>query len=153
VDEEDYLFVSQHKWHPDVHVRGGVTLIYARTIVRQQGERQRGVRMHRMILGNASMQVDHEDGNGLNNTRQNLRAATHTQNMQNSRKRTIGSSRYKGVQDTGRYKKRWQATVICDGRRAFQAYFYSEEEAARAYDVAARKLFGLFAAVNFPMEE
>lgn len=91
--------------------------------------------------------VDHIDGDGLNNTRNNLRVCSQLDNLQNSRKKADTSSRYKGV-TWDRQKDRWKARI----RQELLGLFRSEEDAARAYDDAARRRFGEFARLNFPRD-
>lgn len=103
--------------------------------------------LHRMILGALPGQlVDHRDGDGLNNCRENLRLCTNGQNMANKR-RPWGASKYKGVFYDGR-SKCWRACVTVNGQRNYLGRFGSEIEAAAAYDAAALTAFGDFAAVN-----
>ena len=85
--------------------------------------------------------MDHENGNGLDNRRENLRLATHSQNQRN-RRRTRDKV-YKGTRRNG---KKWVAHIVL-------GTFASEEEAARAYDHAATLLYGEFARLNFPPTE
>lgn len=109
----------------------------------------RAVSLHRFLTNAASGEVvDHADGDGLNNRRSNLRITTHAANMRNTRKRTGTSSRYKGVSWDGSRSK-WQAYLSVDGRRIVLGRFDREEDAARAYDVAAKQYHKDFAKLNF----
>ena len=105
--------------------------------------------LHRQILGLTpadSFGVDHRDGDGLNNRRTNLRLASHQQNLQNQRPRG-GSSPFRGVcWDESR--KKWIVTVRFGARREYLGRFNSEHEAALAYNLRARELFGEFARLN-----
>lgn len=142
IDEEDFPLVSKHRWytHRTPHS------LYARTkITRNETES-----MHRLILGLNSWELvaDHRDGNGLNNTRANLRTATRLQNSFNVKKNK-GRSRFKGVfQKSDR--SGWLAAIKRGGVRTNLGRFTDEVEAALAYDNAARELFGEFAKLNFP---
>ena len=112
---------------------------------------QRTVFLHRFLLGLSpdDPQVDHVDGDGLNNQRSNLRLATDSQNHANMSKPKRAypqSSRFKGV--TLVRGKRWQAYIQVRGRRIHLGVFDTEEEAAAAYDAAAREHFGEFARTN-----
>jgi hypothetical protein len=112
--------------------------------------RRRETFMHRLIMNaKPGQQIDHKDGNGLNNTRDNLRIASHTLNMQNSKSRSGSTSRYKGVSwNTQRGK--WVAQIRYDGRTRFLGYYTYEDEAARVYDEAALIGHGESARLNFP---
>jgi hypothetical protein len=113
--------------------------------------------MHTLITGLPF--VDHEDGNGLNNQRYNLRPADHGLNNANRRPATTHggkakTSRYKGVSwfrpGPGKGRERWRARIRIDGREAALGYFDDEEAAARAYDDAARAAWSEYACPNFP---
>lgn len=96
-------------------------------------------------------QLDHVDGNGLNNTRANLRPATNAQNNHNERLRATNTSGYKGVHWV-RTNSKWRAEIRIDGRNRHFGYFVDPLDAARAYDAAARSAFGAFACLNFPLD-
>jgi hypothetical protein len=138
VDDSDFVYLSQYKWCAFKHRHTW----YAVRNFTVDGKR-RHVRMHRMILNvEAAVLVDHRDGDGLNNQRYNLRACTNSQNQQN--RRTITSkSGYKGVW-WDRSCGKWEAKI---GKKNLGKYS-SPELAGMAYDKAARKLFGEFAATN-----
>lgn len=114
------------------------------------------VRMHREILGlvrGDGKQCDHVDGDGLNNQRENLRVATHTENIRNSKPKN--GRRFKGVfKYNGRKKlvRPFQARISVGGRGDKRDYnlgwFETAEEAAKAYDSAAKKIHGEFAKPN-----
>lgn len=144
VDDDDTGSVSQFRWHAAKGGRGGW---YARRGVRR-GDKWVTESMHRFLTG--WPYVDHRNGDGLDNRRDNLRPATDVQNNRNQTK-TQGKSRYKGVSWIRRSKSRpWHAKIRVDYKSQHLGYFATEEEAGRAYDAAARRLFGEFAAVNFP---
>lgn len=110
--------------------------------------------LHRVILARMlgrplrpGEEVDHIDGNPLNNRRSNLRPATHAQNNRN--RRGWSASGYKGVY-WDKQRRKWQARIQHNDRMQHLGYFNSRIEAARAYDDAARDLFGPYAALNFP---
>jgi DNA-binding Xre family transcriptional regulator len=94
--------------------------------------------------------LDHKDGNGLDNRKKRLRVADHAQNGWNQKIRICGkSSRYKGViWHIG--ARKWQSQIRYKGRLIHLGTFDDEAEAAKAYDEAAEKHFGVFARLNFP---
>lgn len=95
--------------------------------------------------------VDHIDRNPLNNTKANLRVGTHSQNCRNRGPRKGTSSKFKGVRW---YKQSglWCSKVTVNGRDVHVGYFYSESQAAVAYDTVMRTLYPdcEFLYLNFP---
>ena len=126
---------------------------YARrtiTLERGRGGRKTSQRLHNFVLN--ALWIDHRDGDGLNNQRSNLRPATRTQNGSNQPKRRHSISRFKGVTRRKHGSKHGGSWIAQISDRAITKYigsFSTEEEAARAYDAAARELFGEFAYLNF----
>ncbi|QEL19356.1 HNH endonuclease [Limnoglobus roseus] len=147
VDEEDWetLGLAKYTWQAKKHNSGRY---YVVANYRPPGARQQiGVKMHRLIL-NASpgSEVDHIDGNGLNNSRHNLRLATQAMNQQNTSARG-GSSQYKGVSWSAA-KGKWVVAFRCNGKAHFVGYFADEIVAAKAYNAAILPLAGEFARLN-----
>jgi len=141
VDDEDYEWLRQFNWYAvnwkDVwHVRGWVN-----------GEK---VRIHRFITDcPKGLQVDHANGNPLDNRRVNLRICTGHQNQGNRRISVNNKSGYKGVR-WDKAREKWAAVISIDDHPHFLGRYLEIEAAARAYDAAARKTFGEFARLNFP---
>jgi hypothetical protein len=109
--------------------------------------------LHREIMQSADdCDVDHINGNKLDNRRANLRLCSRSANMQNQPKRTYRhacTSRFKGVT---RKHNLWYVQLGIDGRRVSGGYFKDEVAAALAYDRLAREHHGPLAHVNFPEE-
>lgn len=106
------------------------------------------IQMHRLIK-ETNLEVDHINGNSLDNRVENLRVVTHQQNVWNIRKIPKNKSGYRGVSYLSR-KRKWQATICHKGKTVFLGYFDDKESAARAYDLKAISLRGEFAILNFP---
>ena len=106
-------------------------------------------------LGGRSTVPDHKDRDGLNNRRDNLRIATRPHNGAN--RRSTKGREFKGV--FARKSKRpggatkYRAVIGVNLKLIGLGTFSSQEDAARAYDDAARKYFGEFALTNFPPTE
>ena len=146
VDDEDYDYLMQWNWSVIKRTKG---LFYAgRTEWYGDGKGQKHIKMHRLLLGlnDPKIEVDHKDHNGLNNQRNNLRAVTHQQNLFNGR--ASGESKYIGV-GRRRFGGKWCASVTVNRKKCYVGYFDDEIEAAKARDVAAKKLHGEFARLNF----
>jgi hypothetical protein len=117
------------------------------------GEKRRAILMHRFIweMVNGPIpegkMIDHIDGDGLNNTLENLRLCNLSQNGANAPKKTSSGQMYKGICPIG---KKWEARICVARRQIYLGCFDSEIEAARAYDLAALHLQGEFASLNFP---
>lgn len=105
--------------------------------------------MHRLLL-NAPVdrEVDHANGDGLDNRRVNIRLATRAQNAKNLPARKSGSSPFKGVSVRRRKKIRFVVQIKQDGECLKIGTFDSEHRAAKAYDAAARLFHGKFARTN-----
>lgn len=117
-------------------------------------QRQSYEYLHRVImsriLGRSLVKgedVDHIDGNSLNNRRANLRVATRSQNMANSELQPNNTSGFKGVYWND-VTRRWTAHIMVNRQRHFLGYYDLPEDAAIAYNHAAKAEFGEFAVFN-----
>lgn len=147
VDDEDFEELSQHKWYANKSNKNW----YAKRNCRINGKWIK-LRMHRLIMNaQKGQEIDHKNGNGLDNRRCNLRFCTQSQNLQNQQRRYTGISQYKGV-SWKKQNKKWQAYIRLNCKPQYIGYFSDEIEAAKAYDTKAKELFGEFACLNFPEE-
>lgn len=141
VDDKDYEWLMQWKWC--------VSTGYA---YRGFGTRKnsKGILMHREILKPKPHRfVDHINGNGFDNRRNNLRVCSRKQNNRHriGARRTT-SSRFKGVTKNRNTIRFWQAQITANYKHYCLGSFASEIEAARAYNKAAKRLHGKFALLN-----
>lgn len=87
--------------------------------------------------------IDHKNHNKLDNRRSNLRIVTRSQNNWNGSKKKTSKSGYKGVRFYPRLNK-WQARIWKDWKEYHLGYFTTAEEAAMAYNKAAKKMHGVY---------
>ncbi len=156
IDAADYDIISASRWHL---TRDGTG--YAMCNVAINGTRSR-VAMHRFIcclpkvekIGPKTLYVDHINHDTLDNRRQNLRIINPLQNVLNRIKGKPKTHRYKGINKVyqGRLRCTWGAKIQFHGKEMWLGCFRTQEDAAQAYDEAARKYHGEFACVNFPRE-
>jgi len=93
---------------------------------------------------NLVSELHHKDENTLNNTRENLEELTRSEHKSRHKKnKFFGVCRDKHMQ-------RWKAYLYHSGRNWHIGLYQKEEEAARAYDKAAKEYFGEKAKLNFP---
>ena len=145
IDNEDFELISQYKWC----VSKKHSISYAITSAIKNNIKTT-LKMHRLIMKivDPKIQIDHVDGDGLNNQKLNLRICTSQQNQRNRQKNKVSSSKFKGIWWDKRVKK-WQVSIQIGKKRKHLGYFHNEIEAAKAYDTAAKKYFGEFARFNF----
>lgn len=142
VDDEDFDWLNQWKW---CVMRRKKTFY----VVRSARSHSKMAYLHRVILNAPKgMEVDHINGDGLDNRRSNLRLATRAENGRNRHMQVNNKSGYKGVSWYKQYG-RWRTTIKVSGKTLNLGYFDLPEIAALAYDEAARGYFGEFAKTNF----
>lgn len=147
VDDEDFEYLSQWKWHLFRTKDGD----YATRNIRLNSKRTK-IRMHTQLMTPPDgLVVDHRNGDGLDNRRSNLRVCTLTEN--NCNRRGSGASKYLGVSYKSRQGK-YTAQIYQHGKgkQIHLGSFLNEIDAARAYDRIAPSIHGEFARLNFPQE-
>ena len=148
VDDDDYELVTRYHWMVREHAHSQwVDGPYVYGYLPGGPGRKPRILMHTLLTG--WPRVDHQDRSGLNNQRSNLRPATASQNGANRRPMPNRTSPYKGVGWNGRAGI-WRARIRFQGDLRHLGYFTDEVAAAKAYDAAARELFGAYARLNFP---
>jgi hypothetical protein len=148
IDAEDFSLVSQHNWFaiPSKKTEN----VYAGYIKHLPSGKNRIVLMHRFIL-QSECDIDHKNGNCLDNRRKNLRPCNDMQNGGNQKISKNNKSGYKGVFWHCATHK-WSCNIYIKGKQIHIGLFAKDRafDAARAYDRKAIELFGEFAHLNFP---
>lgn len=136
VDDDQYEFLMQWKWCADKSGK----IFYAQRRLSTINGKCCKIRMHHEIIGKPpkGFEVDHENGNGLDNQRHNLRFVTHRENCQN-RKNQKSSSQYQGVYWRINEKK-WSAQIQINGIVKHLGYFHDELDAFNTYKQAVEAL-------------
>lgn len=143
VDDADYEWLNQWKWHVMVDTRHNVATaarsVHGAEMVRNGKNR---IYMHRFIMDcPTDMEIDHINGNTLDNRRSNLRIVTRSENLRNRRVFKNNKCGFKGVQlDTS---GKWQVVI------RYGAY-ETAKEAAAEFDRVITFIYGEFAKLNFP---
>ena len=145
VDDWNYDDVSQYKWYAmwDKHTKSFYAMRHT-----SKSSGAKPVLMHSYIAKTPrGMKTDHINHNTLDNREENLRVCTNSQNLMSRGKQSNNTSGYKGV---GKKGKMWGAQIKINGKYKFLGTWHTPEEAAIAYDTAARIIHGEFAYQNFP---
>lgn len=143
IDDDDFERVNQFKWSFGVSKRDKT--IYVK---RRDWSKKEYIKLHRFILNAPkNKQVDHIDGNGLNNQKSNLRLCSQSENKRNSKIYSNNTSGYKGV-TFSRSNSKWIARVMVNKKYVNFGSYKTKEEAAIAYNNAAIKHYGNFARIN-----
>jgi hypothetical protein len=140
IDAADRVFTDGRKWHARESPHGNT--VYAATNIDR-----RTVLLHRLIAPGWA-EVDHADGDGLNNCRYNLRDGAEFRNEANKGVQRNNTTGFKGVV---RNHGRWSAYITINKERVYLGNFGTPEEAADAYDQAAVHHFGEYAKTNAMM--
>jgi len=137
VDDSDYEWLSKFTWH--INSDG-----YARRYLRVDGKDTK-IRMHREIMNApAGYEVDHINGNKLDNRRCNLRVCTHAENTRNVKMHSDNKTGVKGVRKSDRKSKPFASFICIDGKQIRLGRFFTAEEAHQSYIAASLQYHGAF---------
>lgn len=142
VSDRDYSELRKFKWTSQRRAHGFHVARY--------GSNRKYIYMHRQILGITDPKIEghHRDGDGLNNQRQNLRTTTRQENARAFRVLKGRTSTFRGVA-WHKGARKWRAYIGLNRAHIHLGLFKTEQEAAKAYDKAARRMFGCFVEPNF----
>lgn len=141
VDKDVFKYLNEVKWF---YLSPG----YAARTIRLKGNKFQKQLMHRVIMNAPkSLEVDHINGNKLDNRLKNLRLCTKAENHRNRGLQKSNTSGYKGVHWHKKTKK-WLVRIAFNGKRYHLGYFTDIRKAGRAYDAAAKKYHKHFANLN-----
>lgn len=145
IDDADAIVLNYHMRLVKQHKNK----LRVRILKRENGKIIFDEYLHRFLLDvkDKNIQVDHKDGNPLNNMRSNLRLATNSQNNSYRSIDSRNSSGYKGVY-YDKERNKWIAEIKADGKKKFIGRFETKEEAALAYNKMAILLHKEFAILN-----
>jgi hypothetical protein len=142
IDDEEWDRVSKYKWHLHKDIPSDHFYVYG-TVNGQSTSLARFI-----MMASADKIVDHIDGNTFDNRKRNLRICTKRQNSINRRKsRTAKNSKFKGAYFNKRNSE-WWSHIKSEGKLYRDGPFYSEVDAARAYNIRAIELYGEYARLN-----
>lgn len=146
VDDEDYIFLAQWKWaYKD---KGHRNTGYAVRGKSMPNGRYKVFAMHRVIMDALiTHEIDHINGNGLDNRKENLRIATKAQNQMHKQLQRNNTSGYKGVYYSEK-KGKWRSAIGYNNKGYKLGWYKTKEAAAEAYNRAAVKHHGAFAILN-----
>ncbi len=143
LDLEDAQVLVDHDWHLHINKTNGA--FYLRG---WDKDNKKKILMHRLIMqAKVSEQVDHINGNSLDNRKDNLRICNHSENVRNRKKPKSNTSGYKGV-SWCRASSKWKALIGINNKRIYLGIFNCKHKAALAYNEAAIKYHGEYAMLN-----
>lgn len=148
ISDEDAELVLAHRWSVK-RTPKSESLFYAQTNVMTPAG-YRPLYMHHLVMGKPprGMVCDHINGNGIDNRRENLRIISQSHNLINAAKFRSGvTSKYKGV-SWDKKSRKWAVNISINKKQTYLGIFENEDDAARAYDAAAREHYGDVARLN-----
>ena len=142
VDDEDFERISKIKW--STYKVENTVYVIAKPWDKLN-KKYLTFRLHRVIMNctDPNVEIDHIDGNGLNNQKYNLRLATHSQNMMNRRMQKNNTTGYRGVFKNNQ-GMRYRALIRFNKKLIWLGSYLTPQEASAVYEAKAKELFGSF---------
>jgi len=145
VDDDDFDWVSQFKW---ISTSNGKRVRAGRWTRNEDGERKfiflyRSIMEKHGLMAPDRPEIDHINGDSLDDRKSNLRCCTRAENLRNRWGSSMSHTGVKGV-SWNAANRNWNAQIGLDGRKIHLGTFSTIEEAKKAYDRAAAGLFGDF---------
>ena len=148
IDDKDFDNLSTMSWQ--VHKLGNNYYAYHCSNIKGK---TKNIKMHRYLLNYPTgMDIDHINGNGLDNRRENLRICTRSENLRNSKLRNNNTSGYKGV-SWSKMRKKWIVQIRFDNKSKCLGFYSDKIRAAHIYDLVSLDYYGDYARTNFPIED
>lgn len=141
IDDDDYDLIAKYSWSIDSNG-------YARHNLYIQNQKYKRITIHRLVMNaKINQQIDHINGNKLDNRKHNLRFCDKYQNAMNCKIHKHNTSGYKGV-CWHKQSKKWRAYIVINDKQLSLGLFNNKKQAANAYNKKAKELFGEFARTN-----
>lgn len=146
VDDADYKSLRQHRWYAN-KIRH---IYYVQRNIQVSNSKRQPIFMHRVILNAPDgVEIDHINGNGLDNRRSNLRLCTCGENSRHQRLRLNNTTGFKGVTIAKQMPRNpYQAQIMINNKQIYLGCHQTAEAAAKVYDAAALQHHGEFALTN-----
>lgn len=144
IDDEDFDKVSKYKWHCLANNYAARKFYYGK---KDNKWITKYIRLHQFILNEFNKEIDHINGNRLDNRKENLRFCDRTLNNANIGLKRNNTSGYKGVRKNKQINK-WFASISAYKKVYYLGSFENKIDAAKAYNEKAKELFGKFARLN-----
>jgi len=145
VDDEDFDRVNVYKWTWTKRSNDSGEGYALRTFGPRKQRKREMLHNFIMKIEVGTIRADHKNGNGLDNRKENLRLSTQQQNLRNRSHDPLAKSGFRGVYFKKNVSKPWYSRIRVEGKKNIHlGYFITPEEAAKAFDQAAKLYFGEF---------
>lgn len=146
IDTEDYDRIKNYRWH--IQYVKHTNNFYVSSLIKKNNK-WKNYQLHRLLLNltDPELQIDHKFGKTLDNRKSELRICNHSENVRNQKIHKNNKSGFKGV-SLYKLNNKWKAQINYNGKKIALGYYKTTNEAALAYNEAAKKYHGEFAMLN-----